>query len=122
MTTLSTRTVFLYKRSQRGDLVVVFVSKLAKIGKGWGIILPREALEGADLNRATTLALRVEHGKIVVSRLNATTADPFTPLRRRIPRTLTDKQVGKILDQALRRVRHATPAQRRYRSTSDAQS
>jgi hypothetical protein len=89
---------------------VVVVSKLTKIGKGWGIILPREALEGADLNRTTTLALQVEHGKIVVSRLDATTADPFAQLRRRIPRTLTDKQVGKILDQALRRVRYATSA------------
>lgn len=94
---------------------MTLVRKLAKIGKSWGLILPREALEAAEIDPAATLALRVDPGKIVLSRLDGDDSDPFEPLRRRIPRKLTDKQVGKILEQSLRRVRHAVSTPRSYR-------
>ena len=91
---------------------MTLVRKLAKIGKSWGIILPREVLKAAEIDRTETLKLRADRGKIVLSRLADKSSDPFALLRRRIPRKLTDKQVGKILDQSLRRVRHAASAQR----------
>jgi len=93
----------------------MLVRKLAKIGKSWGIILPREVLKLAEIDQAAELALRVDQGKIVLSRLDSEISDPFVLLRRRIPRKLTDKQVGKIIDQAIRRVRHAAAAQRSHR-------
>ena len=92
----------------------MLVRKLAKIGKSWGIILPREVLKLAEIDQAAELALRVDQGKIVLSRLDSEISDPFVLLRRRIPRKLTDKQVGKIIDQAIRRVRHAASAKRSH--------
>ncbi|MBI3302311.1 MAG: AbrB/MazE/SpoVT family DNA-binding domain-containing protein [Deltaproteobacteria bacterium] len=94
---------------------MMLVSKLAKIGKSWGVILPREVLEEAEIDQTATFELRVDQGKIVLSRLGAEISDPFALLRRGIPRQVTDKQVGKILDHALRRVRHAAAAQRSHR-------
>jgi len=41
--------------------------------------------------------------------------DPFALLRENIPATLSDKQVGETVDQALRRIRHTTSAPRRHR-------
>lgn len=89
------------------------VSKLTKIGKRWGVILPREVLEEAAIDQTAPVALRVEQGTIVLSPLGDDSSDPFALLRRRLPRRLTDKQVEKTLDHALRRVRHATSTQRR---------
>ncbi|MBI3949987.1 MAG: hypothetical protein HY314_05985 [Acidobacteria bacterium] len=39
--------------------------------------------------------------------------DPFALLRENIPATLSDKQVGETIDQALRRIRHTTPQRHR---------
>ena len=91
---------------------MTLVRKLAKIGKNWGVILPREVLEAAEIDRTTKLTLRADRGKIVLSRLSSESSDPFALLRRRIPRNLSDKRVSKILDESLRRVRHAASAQR----------
>ena len=92
----------------------MLVRKLAKIGKSWGIILPQDILEVAEINETTKLALRADQGKIVLSRLGAEGSDPFALLRRRIPGQLTDQQVGKIIDQAIRRIRRAASAKRSH--------
>jgi len=92
----------------------MLVRKLSKIGKSWGIILPRDILELAEINETTELALRADQGKIVLSRLGAEGSDPFALLRRRIPGQLTDQQVGKLIDQAIRRTRHAASAKRSH--------
>jgi hypothetical protein len=47
--------------------------------------------------------------------LGAEGSDPFALLRRRIPGQLTDQQVGKLIDQAIRRIRHAASAKRSHR-------
>lgn len=93
----------------------MLVRKLTKIGKSFGIILPREVLRLAEIDESTELALGVERGKIVLSRFEAETFDPFALLRRHIPRKLSDKQVGEIIDRAVRRIRHAASAKRRHR-------
>lgn len=41
--------------------------------------------------------------------------DPFALLRAHIPANVSDKQVGAILGQALRRIRHPTASKRRHR-------
>lgn len=91
---------------------MTLVRKLAKIGKNWGIILPREVLEAAEIDWTTKLTLRADRGKIVLARLPSESSDPFTLLRRRIPRSLSDKKVSKILARSLRRVRQSATSQR----------
>ena len=41
--------------------------------------------------------------------------DPFALLRENIPDNLSDQQVGETIGEALRRIRHATPASRSVR-------
>jgi hypothetical protein len=53
--------------------------------------------------------------------LVTTYVDPFALLRGSIPANLSDKQVGEILGQALRRLRHPTAAQRSHRQKGNAQ-
>jgi hypothetical protein len=44
-------------------MIVSLIPDFIQATKRWGIILPRESLEGADLNRAITLALQVGMAK-----------------------------------------------------------
>ena len=46
--------------------------------------------------------------------------DPFALLRENIPGSLSDQQVGETIGQALRRIRHTTPAPRSHRQKRDA--
>ncbi len=49
------------------------------------------------------------------------TTDPFALVRASIPKHLSDREVGEIFDQALRRLRHPTAAARGNRQKRIAQ-